>query len=57
MKRLGRDVIAVRELVSARRRFLHSSLILRDGECWRLGQGLQVVDAYRFKAPTRKFRG
>lgn len=34
--------------------FFTHVLILENGECWRLGQGLEVVKAHRFKAPARK---
>jgi hypothetical protein len=36
--------------------FFTHVLILKNGECWRLGQGLQMVKVHRFKAPAAKFR-
>jgi hypothetical protein len=35
--------------------FFTHVLILENGECWRLGQGLQMVKAHRFKAAAGKF--
>jgi hypothetical protein len=57
MKRLGRDVIArYGNWYKQDDDFFTHVLILKNGECWRLGQGLQVVEAHQFKAPARKFR-
>jgi hypothetical protein len=36
--------------------FFTHCLILKNGECWLLGQGLQQVYVRSFKAPAAKFR-
>lgn len=36
--------------------FFTHALILKNGECWLLGQGLNQVFVRTFKAPARKFR-
>jgi hypothetical protein len=36
--------------------FFTHVLILHNGQCWRLGQGLQQVLLHTFKANSRKFR-
>ena len=50
---LGKDVIArYGNWFRGDDDFFTHVLILKNGECWRLGQGLEVVEAHRFKAPT-----
>jgi hypothetical protein len=52
---LGKDVIArYGNWFRGDDDFFTHVLILKNGECWRLGQGLEVLKAHRFKAPARK---
>jgi hypothetical protein len=57
MANLGRDVIArYGNWFQGDDDFFTHVLILKNGECWRLGQGLQSVKLHRFKAPVSKFK-
>ena len=56
MANLGRDVIArYGNWYQGDDDFFTHVLILENGDCWRLGQGLQAVKVHRFKAPAQKF--
>ena len=57
MANLGVDVIArYGNWFQGDDDFFTHVLILKNGECWRLGQGLQTVKIHRFKASAAKFR-
>jgi hypothetical protein len=57
MPSLGRDVIArYGNWFHQDDDFFTHVLILKNGQCWRLGQGLNAVKLHTFKANAAKFR-